>query len=193
MGKRHRRIRAQSATGQVAGAATEQSPGSEPIVQTGPPTIRSPRSPRPGQPTIGSEPDASFRKDFHAPSSESVDRGREQARNPSAEREPAHGRARHRRAAGTQVVVTADPSPYRHAGPVAALIGLSKLRPSSVERLIEIATGRLSVPPKLPSSRVLCLESYVTDGSDPVEGSARTLITPARNDPSRCGRGRSGR
>jgi hypothetical protein len=69
MGKRHRRIRAQSATGQVAGAATEQSPGSKPIVQTGLPTLRSPESPRPGQPTVRSQPDVSSREDFHAPSS----------------------------------------------------------------------------------------------------------------------------
>jgi hypothetical protein len=54
VGKRHRRIRARSATGQVAGAATEHSPGSKPIVQTGLPTLRSPRKPpsRSPDPTI---------------------------------------------------------------------------------------------------------------------------------------------
>jgi hypothetical protein len=67
VGKRHRRIRALSATGQVAGAATEQSPGSEPIVQIGLPTMRSPESPRPGRPTIGSRPADSSRNDFHVP------------------------------------------------------------------------------------------------------------------------------
>ena len=44
VGKRHRRIRARSATGQVAGAATEK-PGLKPIVQTGLPSLRSPRRP----------------------------------------------------------------------------------------------------------------------------------------------------
>jgi hypothetical protein len=70
VGKRHRRIRAQSATGQVAGAATEQSPGSKPIVQTGLPIMRSPGSPCSGWPTVWSGPDVSFRGDFHVPNLE---------------------------------------------------------------------------------------------------------------------------
>jgi hypothetical protein len=45
MGKRHRRIRARSATGQVAGAATEKPGLNTPIAQTGLPTMRSPTEP----------------------------------------------------------------------------------------------------------------------------------------------------
>jgi hypothetical protein len=57
VGKRHRRIRARSATGQVAGAATEK-PGSKPIAQeTACPTCVLPESPRPGRPKLGRPPD----------------------------------------------------------------------------------------------------------------------------------------
>ena len=44
VGKRHRRIRARSATRQVAGRP-QKSPGSKPIAQNGLPNLRSPRSP----------------------------------------------------------------------------------------------------------------------------------------------------
>jgi hypothetical protein len=43
--KRHRRIRARSATGQVAGAATEKPGLNSPIVQIGLPSLRSPEGP----------------------------------------------------------------------------------------------------------------------------------------------------
>src|SRR5205823_1263508 len=47
VGKRHRRIRARSATGQVAGAAIEESPGSKPIAQNGLPSRVLPKAPVP--------------------------------------------------------------------------------------------------------------------------------------------------
>jgi hypothetical protein len=72
VGKRHRRIRARSATGQVAGAATE-SPGSEPIVQNGLPNLRSPERPDPSRPNLSPTPDISktLEQQFHAPGSSS--------------------------------------------------------------------------------------------------------------------------
>jgi hypothetical protein len=45
----------------------QESPGSEPSVQTGPPTSRSPGSPHPGQPTVRPELYVSLRGDCHAP------------------------------------------------------------------------------------------------------------------------------
>jgi hypothetical protein len=52
MGKRHRRIRARSATGQVAGAATEKPGLNTPIAQTGLPVCVLPKSPCPGPPSL---------------------------------------------------------------------------------------------------------------------------------------------
>ena len=52
VGKRHRRIRARSATGHVAGAATKKARAQAPIVQEpARPTSVLPESPRPGHPT----------------------------------------------------------------------------------------------------------------------------------------------
>ena len=60
MGKRHRRIRARSATGQVAGAATEKPGLNSPIVQIGLPSLRSPKGPSSQsaepKPTTGRQP-----------------------------------------------------------------------------------------------------------------------------------------
>lgn len=58
--KRHRRIRARSTTGRVAGAAIEK-PGSKPIAQNGLSDCVSPESPCPSQPTVGRDSDVSFR------------------------------------------------------------------------------------------------------------------------------------
>jgi len=57
-------------TGRRGGHRTK--PGSKPIVQTGLPTLRSPESPRSGQPTVRSPPDVSSRGGFHVPSSDRV-------------------------------------------------------------------------------------------------------------------------
>jgi hypothetical protein len=69
VGKRHRRIRARSATGQVAGAATEKPGLNSPIVQTGLPSLRSPKGPSSQsvepKPTAGHH--RAFRAQFHAP------------------------------------------------------------------------------------------------------------------------------
>jgi hypothetical protein len=46
-------------------------------VQTGLPTLRSPRSPRPGQPTLRSPPDISSREDFHVPINDRLPRTRD--------------------------------------------------------------------------------------------------------------------
>ena len=69
MGKRQRRIRALGAPGQVAGAATEKLGLWAHRPRTGLPISRSPGSPCPGQPTVGRDPDVSFREDFHLPKS----------------------------------------------------------------------------------------------------------------------------
>ena len=69
VGKRQRRIRALSTTGQVAGAATESS-GSKPTSsKTGLPNQRSPRSPCPSQPTVRRDPDTSLRATVSCPES----------------------------------------------------------------------------------------------------------------------------
>jgi len=70
MGKRHRRIRARSATGQVAGAATEKPGLNTPIAQTGLPNMRSPTEPlsRSTEPTPD-QPDQQPQNHFHAPTS----------------------------------------------------------------------------------------------------------------------------
>ena len=126
VGKRHRRIRAQSATGQVAGAATEQSPGSEPIVQTGLPTMRSPESPRPGRQTIRSRPDASFRDDFHVPRrARLVHSG---ARNASADT-PAFTGERHSRRWHARRVAEGASQGNTHRWAVLFLIRLMSERP----------------------------------------------------------------
>ena len=68
VGKRHRRIRAHSTPGPVAGAATEKS-GSKPIAQeTACPTCVPQRSPCPGQPNLRPSPDSNpHERQFHAP------------------------------------------------------------------------------------------------------------------------------
>ena len=73
MGKRHRRIRARSATGQVAGAATEKPGLNTPIAQTGLPNMRSPTEPlsRSTEPTPD-QPDQQPLRHFHAPTSDSL-------------------------------------------------------------------------------------------------------------------------
>ena len=75
MGKRHRRIRARSATGQVAGAATEKPGLNSPIVQNGLPNPRSPtKAPRPSRSNLSPPPDTTgaLKEQFHAPSSASA-------------------------------------------------------------------------------------------------------------------------
>ena len=70
MGKRHRRIRARSATGQVAGAATEKPGLNSPIVQNGLPNLRSPtKAPRPSRSNLSPPPDTTgaLKEQFHAP------------------------------------------------------------------------------------------------------------------------------
>ena len=70
MGKRHRRIRARSATGQVAGAATEKPGLNTPIVQTGLPNLRSPKGPssQSAEPTSTAGQHSAFTAQLHAPS-----------------------------------------------------------------------------------------------------------------------------
>jgi hypothetical protein len=74
MGKRHRRIRARSATGQVAGAATEK-PGLEAHRPKRPaqPAF-SQKAPRPSRPNPSPPPDTTkaFKEQFHAPTSGSL-------------------------------------------------------------------------------------------------------------------------
>ena len=60
-------VRALSATGQVAGAATETSAGSKPIVQNGLPNCVLPEGPYPGRTTVWPAPDRPSKKQFHAP------------------------------------------------------------------------------------------------------------------------------
>jgi hypothetical protein len=77
VGKRHRRIRARSATGQVAGAANEKPGLNSPIVQNGLPNLRSPKkAPRPSQPNLSPPPDTTraLTEQFHAPTSGSAGR-----------------------------------------------------------------------------------------------------------------------
>ena len=57
MGKRHRRIRARSATRQVAGAANEKLGLNTPIAQNGLPSLRSPEGPCPSRPNLSRRPD----------------------------------------------------------------------------------------------------------------------------------------
>ena len=57
MGKRHRRIRARSATRQVAGAANEKPGLNTPIAQNGLPSLRSPEGPCPSRPNLSRPPD----------------------------------------------------------------------------------------------------------------------------------------
>jgi hypothetical protein len=66
-------LRARSATGQVAGAATEQPGLTSPIVQNGLPSLRSPKAPSPSRPNLGQPPDTTRppRVHFHAPNSDS--------------------------------------------------------------------------------------------------------------------------
>ena len=89
VGKRHRRIRARSATGQVAGAATEK-PGSQPIVQEPAcPTCVLPEGPCPSRATVTTDPDAASEKQFHAPNRSSL---RQRRRNhPLARKAQASG------------------------------------------------------------------------------------------------------
>jgi hypothetical protein len=54
-------------TGQVAGAATETSPGSKPIVQNGLPNHVLPEGPYPGRATVRPAPDRPPKSEFHAP------------------------------------------------------------------------------------------------------------------------------
>jgi hypothetical protein len=68
MGKRHRRIRARSATGQVAGAATEKPGLNTPIAQTGLPVCVLPKSPCPGPTSLTRpNPEQQPSHHFHAP------------------------------------------------------------------------------------------------------------------------------
>jgi hypothetical protein len=66
VGKRHRRIRARSTTGSVAGAASEYSGLSAHQPWHGLPSLRSPRSPCPDRPTLSSRPDSRPPRAFHA-------------------------------------------------------------------------------------------------------------------------------
>ena len=61
-------LRALSATGQVAGAATETSTGSKPIVQNGLPNYVLPEGPNPGRATVRPAPDRPSKMQFHATS-----------------------------------------------------------------------------------------------------------------------------
>ena len=79
MGKRHRRIRAHSTTGQVAGAATEKS-GSKPIAQeTACPACVPQTSPCPGQPNLRRPTDSSPQTDIFMPQKGAVSRVRIEA------------------------------------------------------------------------------------------------------------------
>jgi len=74
VGKRHRRIRARSATGQVAGAATEK-PGLQLAHRPKRPAqpAFSQKAPRPSRPNLSPPPDTTgaFKEQFHAPTSRS--------------------------------------------------------------------------------------------------------------------------
>jgi hypothetical protein len=88
VGKRHRRIRARSATGQVAGAATEKPGLNTPIAQTGLPNMRSPKEPlsRSADHNPARTRTTTLERHFHAPNSSSAalsqarERGRDVAR-----------------------------------------------------------------------------------------------------------------
>jgi hypothetical protein len=70
VGKRHRRIRAHSTPGPVAGAATEKS-GSKPIAQiTACPACVPQKSPCPGQPNLSPDPDITLRATVSCPETE---------------------------------------------------------------------------------------------------------------------------
>jgi hypothetical protein len=77
VGKRHRRIRARSATGQVAGAATEKR-GLQLAHRPKRPAqpAFSQKAPRPSQPNLSPPPDitGAFKEQFHAPRTSSVAR-----------------------------------------------------------------------------------------------------------------------
>ena len=67
MGQRHRRIRARSATGSVAGAATEKLGLKDPSTKNGLPTLRSPDGPKSSPRTVSPDPDGAVDVQFHPP------------------------------------------------------------------------------------------------------------------------------
>ena len=69
VGQRHRRIRARSAIGSVAGAATEKLGLNGPSNENGLPTLRSPDGPKSSHRTVGPDPDGAVDVQFHPPKS----------------------------------------------------------------------------------------------------------------------------